>query len=83
MIRDRPSTSKASFRIVAVSEAAGRTTGRLREARFEWDVLPDGRILAIQRGEEEDDITHFDIVLGWTRELREQMAKAAGAGRGR
>jgi len=79
VIRDRPSTSKASSRIVAVSEA-GRS---LREARFEWGVMPDGRILAIQRGEGEDDITPFDVVLGWSRELREQMAKAAGAGRGR
>ena len=47
----------------------------------EWDILPDGRLLAIQRGEGEGDITHFDIVLNWSQELREQMTKAAGRGR--
>jgi serine/threonine-protein kinase len=56
---------------------------KLRVNPFEWDVMPDGRLLAIQRGEGEDDITQFDVVLNWSSELRERMAKTAAAGRGR
>ena len=39
----------------------------------EWDVLPDGRLLAIQKGEGEDDITSFNVVLNWIDELRARM----------
>jgi Tol biopolymer transport system component len=56
---------------------------KLRVNSNEWDILPDGRLLAIQRGEGEDDVTHFNVVLNWSSELRERMAKAAAAGRGR
>ena len=28
----------------------------------EWDILPDGRLLAIQKGEGEDNITQFRVV---------------------
>jgi len=54
---------------------------KLRVNQFEWDVMPDGRILAIQKGEGEDDITQFNLVLNWSQELRQRMAKAAGRGR--
>lgn len=54
---------------------------KLRVNRAEWDIMPDGRLFAVQRGEDEDDITHFDVVLDWSRELRERMAKAAGRAR--
>ncbi len=55
---------------------------KLRVNRREWDVMPDGRIFAIQKGEGEDDITQFNLVLNWSGELRERMSKAAAAGRG-
>jgi Tol biopolymer transport system component len=42
---------------------------KLRVNQFEWDILPDGRLLAIQRGEGEDDITQFDVVLNWLSDL--------------
>ena len=44
-----------------------------------YDVLPDGRLLIIQNGEEEDDITQFNVVLGWFDEVRARMAKAPTA----
>jgi hypothetical protein len=42
----------------------------------QWDILPDGRLLAIQRGEQEDDIREFNVVLNWMTEFRERMSKA-------
>ena len=56
---------------------------KLRVNHYAWDILPDGRLLAIQRGEGEDDITEFNIVLNWFTELRERMAKAVGERGGR
>jgi hypothetical protein len=49
---------------------------QLRVTAGEWGLLPDGRLLAIQRGEGEDDITSFNVVLNWFDELRERMTKA-------
>lgn len=46
---------------------------RLRVNPFQWDILPDGRLLAIQRGEGEDDITNINIVLNWSTERRRRM----------
>ena len=46
---------------------------KLRVNPSEWDVLPDGRLLAIQKGEGEDDITAFNVVLNWLDELRARM----------
>ena len=45
----------------------------LRVDPTEWDILPDGRLLAIQKGEGEDDITAFNVVLNWFDELRARM----------
>jgi len=45
----------------------------------EWDIMPDGRLLAIQKGEGEGDITVFNVVLNWFDELRARMARPAGA----
>jgi serine/threonine-protein kinase len=42
-----------------------------------WDILPDGRLLAIQRGEGEDEVKEYNIVLNWFSELRARMAKPA------
>ena len=46
---------------------------KLRVNPTEWDVMPDGRLLAIQKGEGEDDITDFNVVLNWLDELRARM----------
>jgi hypothetical protein len=44
----------------------------------EWDILPDGRLLAIQKGPGEDDITSFNVVLNWFDEVRARMTKQKG-----
>ena len=36
-------------------------------------ILPGDRVLLIQRGEEEDDITQFDVVFNFFDELKERM----------
>ena len=46
----------------------------LRVNPREWDVMPDGRLLAIQKGEGEGDITDFNVVLHWSDELRARMS---------
>jgi Tol biopolymer transport system component len=43
---------------------------KLRVNATEWDIMPDGRLLAIQKGAGEDDITVFNVVLNWFDELR-------------
>ena len=43
----------------------------------EWDTMPDGRLRAIQKGEGEDDITVFSVVLHWLDELRARMTHLA------
>jgi hypothetical protein len=48
---------------------------KLRVNPFAWDILPDGRLLAIQRGEGEDEVTQYNIVLNWLSELQQRMAK--------
>jgi serine/threonine-protein kinase len=49
---------------------------KLRVNLSQWDILPDGSLLAIQRGEQEDDIREFNVVLNWMTEFRERMGKA-------
>jgi hypothetical protein len=46
---------------------------QLRVNPGDWDIMPDGRLLAIQKGEGEDDITSFNVVLNWLDELRARM----------
>jgi len=46
---------------------------KLRVNPIEWDIMPDGRLLAIQKGQGEDDITDFNVVLNWIDELRARM----------
>jgi Tol biopolymer transport system component len=45
---------------------------KLRVDPGQYDVLPDGGVLVVQKGEEEDDITQYNLVLNWTEELRER-----------
>jgi hypothetical protein len=44
----------------------------------EWDALPDGGLIVIRKGEEEDEIARFDVVAGWDGELRGMMGKGRG-----
>jgi hypothetical protein len=41
----------------------------------QWDILPDGRLIAIQKGEGEQDITSFSVVLDWIDEVRTRVAR--------
>jgi Tol biopolymer transport system component len=50
----------------------------LRVNRGEWTVLPDGRLLVIRKGEDEDEVRRFDLVMNWTTELGQRMAAARG-----
>ncbi len=50
---------------------------QLKVNTVEWDILPDGSLFAIQKGEEEGDISRFDVVLNFSEELKEHF-KAAG-----
>jgi serine/threonine-protein kinase len=40
-----------------------------------YDVLPDGRLLAIRRGSEETEVTHYDLALNFDQELKAKMGK--------
>ena len=42
-----------------------------------FDILPDGRLLMVQRGEGEDELDRFDVVLNFFDEVR-QKVHAAG-----
>jgi hypothetical protein len=39
----------------------------------QWDILPDGRLIAIQKGEGEQDVSSFSIVLNWIDEVRRRL----------
>ena len=56
---------------------------KLRVDGGQYDVLPDGRVLVVQKGEEEDDITQFDVVLNWAGELRGRVGGSREARSGR
>jgi hypothetical protein len=50
----------------------------LQKYRFVMDLgdaLPDGRVLLIQRGDDEDDINRFDVVFNFFDLLKEKMHK--------
>ena len=50
---------------------------KLRVNPTEWDIMPDGRLLAIQKGEGEDEITVFNLVLNWSRRAARAVTKRA------
>jgi hypothetical protein len=35
--------------------------------------LPDGRIMAIQNGEDEDDVSSYNVITNWSEILRAKM----------
>src|SRR5262249_14973200 len=47
----------------------------LRVNAGQWDLLPDGRLLAIQKGEGEDEPTSYRLVFNWLDELRAKAIK--------
>ena len=46
---------------------------KYRIAQNNGAMLPDGRVLLIQRGDDEDDITRFDVVFNFFDLLKEKM----------
>jgi len=48
------------------------------EGGLPYDMLPGDEIVAIQKGEEEDEITRIEVVLNFFEELKQKM-RAAGA----
>ncbi len=42
-----------------------------------YDVLPDGRLLVIRKGEDEGEVDERSVIVNWDSELRETLAKAA------
>jgi dipeptidyl aminopeptidase/acylaminoacyl peptidase len=49
---------------------------RISAPRAAFDVLPDGRLVIIQKGEEEDELRRFNLVLNWSAELAKRMPAA-------
>jgi eukaryotic-like serine/threonine-protein kinase len=41
-----------------------------------WSVLPDGRLFVGLRNENEGEITHYNLVLNWTADLKRKMQAA-------
>jgi dipeptidyl aminopeptidase/acylaminoacyl peptidase len=50
---------------------------RIPASRRLFDILPDGRLLMVQRAEGEDELTRFDVVLNFFDDVKQKM-RAAG-----
>ena len=48
----------------------------LRLSPVDWDILPDGRLLAIQNGQGEDDPTSYNVIVNWRSELQARMGRS-------
>ena len=42
-----------------------------------FDLLPDGNLLVIQKGEDEDDLTRFDVAFNFFEEMRAKLRKGS------
>jgi serine/threonine-protein kinase len=62
-----PSLSTSEPKVAVEREASERFGQR-------FDVLPGNRLLVVQRGEQEGELTSYNIILNWTRELQERMS---------
>jgi Tol biopolymer transport system component len=71
------STITTSPRLSATRPTVVWDLDALRIVPFLTDILPDGKLLAIQKGEGEDEITRFDVTLNFFDELRAKMRDAA------
>jgi serine/threonine-protein kinase len=69
MVATVESASRASTAVVAWDLRA------LRINPDTWDVLPDGRLIGVQRGAGEDDVTSYGLVLNWLNEIRPRLPK--------
>jgi predicted Ser/Thr protein kinase len=49
---------------------------QLRIAVPLYDILPDGRLIGIRKGEGEDDITRYEVVLNFTQEMVRRVKAA-------
>lgn len=49
----------------------------LRALRLDsnWDLMPDGRLIGIQRGVGEDDVTSYNVVLNWLEGIKGRLPK--------
>jgi hypothetical protein len=66
-----------SPRLTASAPVLAWDLDALRVAEDLCAVLPDGRLLAIRKGQEEDEITRFDVALNFLEELKAKL-RAAG-----
>jgi hypothetical protein len=66
-----------SPRITATAPALVWDRDALRVAEDLCDILPDGRLLAIRKGQDEDEITRYDVALNFLEELKGKL-RAAG-----
>lgn len=41
-------------------------------------LTPDGRVLAIRKSNAEDDVTHFDFIVGFPELLKQRLRQAGG-----
>jgi hypothetical protein len=44
------------------------------ELQGRFDMLPDGRVVAIEQGEDEHEITHVNVVINWLDEFQHGIA---------
>jgi hypothetical protein len=73
-VTEQPALSASAPSVVWDLAALHLSTSRLRAL---YDLLPDGRLLAIQAGEGEENPTHLALVLNFSQELKKRM-RAAG-----
>jgi hypothetical protein len=38
-----------------------------------WDILPDGRLVGVQKSADEDDITSYNLVLNWLDGVKKKL----------
>jgi serine/threonine-protein kinase len=65
-----------SPRLSASTPSKAWSMDSLRVAGNLVDILPDGRLLAIQKGPEEDEVTGFDLTVNFFDEMKEKLAAA-------
>ena len=71
--RHGPVALSVAAKLTASAPVAAYDLKKLHVNSGDWDIMPDGRLIAVQKGEGEDDITSFDVVLNWIDELRARM----------
>lgn len=62
-------------RLAAAPPATAWDLEKLRAASGLYDILPGGKLLAIQKGEGEDDVRRLDVALNFDQELRARFRR--------